>query len=676
MVKKLLMPKTVADVSIAINKNDLDRLVTALLTTELYHPLEPGHDVPGHIDLSYRRMLYEVENKLQRIRLYLNEVNEYTYTDKATITVDDWDTVIQDLFKRVHSVEEELDPIIEELLKAKEKYRSLVAIKNYLEPLRELDLDLGKIRSLEYFYITICLVPLENERLLRKQAKKYKYNFMMHPVDKEKAIVLLISLKEDEKKITQLLKQIECTEIRIPEDLPQNPSKAYEAVVKELEKYEKIIEEKRNVIVMRSSELRTLYSELYTAREALRLLSTVKQTDFLCFTRGFVLNNEIEKFIRKLKEVLGESFVMHIESLKRGAKKISPPSPVKVPKMLKPFQMIVESYGHPTSNEIVPILLVAFTFPIIYAFMFPDAGHALAIMAFGLFLMKKSNGREGWWNTGLLAIYLGIAAFITGFLSGEFFGPLTHLSEIVWDGHAPLTSPLEAAEGGGAIFLGITIALRIGAFMLISGTLMGFINSLLLARDFKEAIAVKFPKFLAFFSATYPFLIWDAGTAGGIINNAVFGGATIPAAKLVRYGFLLGLILLFFLEPLFEARKHGIKAFFSSIGMMFMEVFEIFLMTIGNTASFLRILGLSMAHSGIMFGFSILTLMIADGVLRDGIGLIVYVFGNLLAIGLEGIIVYAHTLRLHYYEWFTKFYSGTGIPYEPLTPLAKIIPKL
>jgi V/A-type H+-transporting ATPase subunit I len=48
----------------------------------------------------------------------------------------------------------------------------------------------------------------------------------------------------------------------------------------------------------------------------------------------------------------------------------------------------------------------------------------------------------------------------------------------------------------------------------------------------------------------------------------------------------------------------------------------------------------------------------------------VVVLGNLGVIALEGFIVTIQTMRLHYYEFFSKFFRGGGTPYEPLT-LAK-----
>jgi V/A-type H+-transporting ATPase subunit I len=47
------------------------------------------------------------------------------------------------------------------------------------------------------------------------------------------------------------------------------------------------------------------------------------------------------------------------------------------------------------------------------------------------------------------------------------------------------------------------------------------------------------------------------------------------------------------------------------------------------------------------------------------LGAIIIVGGNLFVIALEGLIVFIHTLRLHFYEWFSKFYRGTGTAFSP-----------
>ena len=43
-----------------------------------------------------------------------------------------------------------------------------------------------------------------------------------------------------------------------------------------------------------------------------------------------------------------------------------------------------------------------------------------------------------------------------------------------------------------------------------------------------------------------------------------------------------------------------------------------------------------------------------------------YILGNIVIIGLEGLIVFIQGLRLEYYELFSKYYDGAGIPFEPI----------
>jgi V/A-type H+-transporting ATPase subunit I len=47
-------------------------------------------------------------------------------------------------------------------------------------------------------------------------------------------------------------------------------------------------------------------------------------------------------------------------------------------------------------------------------------------------------------------------------------------------------------------------------------------------------------------------------------------------------------------------------------------------------------------------------------------GIIVLIVGNIIIIGLEGLIVFIQSLRLEYYELFSKFYSGYGVEYRPI----------
>ena len=41
-------------------------------------------------------------------------------------------------------------------------------------------------------------------------------------------------------------------------------------------------------------------------------------------------------------------------------------------------------------------------------------------------------------------------------------------------------------------------------------------------------------------------------------------------------------------------------------------------------------------------------------------------FGNIFVIALEGLLVGIQVLRLNFYEIFSRFYDGDGIPFNPV----------
>ncbi|NQT01416.1 MAG: ATPase V, partial [Planctomycetes bacterium] len=81
-----------------------------------------------------------------------------------------------------------------------------------------------------------------------------------------------------------------------------------------------------------------------------------------------------------------------------------------------------------------------------------------------------------------------------------------------------------------------------------------------------------------------------------------------------------------------------------------------------NTLSFIRVAGLGMAHVCLMISFFTMAQR------TSGIAsVVILVLGNMLVIGLEGLCAGIQALRLNYYEFFTKFFQGTGVLYTPVS---------
>ncbi len=674
---KLLIPKVLVRVNAIVNPENLDLIAEYLIEKGIFHPEEPDPSIPGEHDARARRLLYEVEGRLMKISSYLSEIQ--IYSPQASITYKasvkgGWSELAEQEVKSLVGIEERFDKVVDRIRKAREALKELEALKEFLENIKDIDVDLDTLSTLKNLIVEIGIIDVEQADKLSKLASGIEGLLLYsRDISEEKSIVIIIASKALEQSIQHMLREVGFQGLSLPETLPRNPAKAYEEVLERIKKFNEEIMAAKKEIMDNKDMLIEKYSILYTIREALRITATAKRRGNFAFIQGYIP----EEFKREFEEVLskasGGAYIVVYGARSRGVEARRMPTYYRVPKPLRPFHKVVRDFGEPLPNELAPTLFVAFAFPIIYGFMFPDAGHAIAIILFGLYMIHTARGREGRFNTGLLAVYVGISAFIVGFLEGEFFGPLVPFREFVWHGHSPLSPPIELQGGGNVMFM-ITVSLRTAAVLLITGCLFGVIDCLLV-KDYKRAFFEKLPQLIMFASADFPFLIWGASEGGHVIYNAVFGGATLAAAKVVRYGFLTGLVWLFLAEPIYDGMKHGFSEIKSKMTFRLLDVYDMIILVISNTASFMRILGLSLAHAGLMIGFGEMALMAmgGGGMFREVVGIVIYLIGNLFTIGLEGIVVYAHTLRLHYYEWFTKFYTGGGVPFKPAKALARIV---
>jgi len=103
--------------------------------------------------------------------------------------------------------------------------------------------------------------------------------------------------------------------------------------------------------------------------------------------------------------------------------------------------------------------------------------------------------------------------------------------------------------------------------------------------------------------------------------------------------------------------------FITIIEVMLIRLVELF----ANTISYSRIGIMLLVHVALMAT----TTGGVEFYLEQGLiplAIFMFLLGNIGVMLLEGLIVYIQALRLHLYEYFTKFFEGNGIPFKKLTP--------
>ena len=128
---------------------------------------------------------------------------------------------------------------------------------------------------------------------------------------------------------------------------------------------------------------------------------------------------------------------------------------------------------------------------------------------------------------------------------------------------------------------------------------------------------------------------------------------------------VLPLIIMFLREPLGELVKgkgfHIHESLGDFIAANFFECFEFLLGYATNTLSFVRVGGFVLSHAGMM------SVVLALAEMSGGMSPGVMILGNLFVIVLEGLLVGIQVLRLEFYEMFSRYYTGGGKAFKPVS---------
>jgi len=258
-------------------------------------------------------------------------------------------------------------------------------------------------------------------------------------------------------------------------------------------------------------------------------------------------------------------------------------------------------------------------------------------------------------DLGAVLTFCGISGVVFGAVYGTFFG-----YEIGGES-APFFRPMEDPQ------LILLIAVGFGVAVISVGVILNIVNCLL-SRRVADGLLDKFGLVSGvFYWGALGLAAW--GLAGGKVGLA-------PAVLLIGGP----LVILFLRRPAgmvasalrarqeVGAQESGREEHEGPVIVVIesaVEVFETVLMYLTNTLSFARIGAFALAHAGLSFAIYELMHLAAGAPGGQVWAALIFVFGMLVTILLEGFIVMVQALRLEYYEFFNKFFRGQGRRFEP-----------
>lgn len=452
----------------------------------------------------------------------------------------------------------------------------------------------------------------------------------------------VMCLREDAERLVEALRSFGFVK---PSELPDRP--AGEVIKENEEKIQALkddIEKQQQIIKSFEAEHENIdfLIDYFSLRvEKYEALKKISVTDRVFYLSGYIPEKYSSKVVSQLEEKYSAAVTLS-----------EPSEDEEVPVLLEnnafgaPVESITEMYSLPGKTDIDPNTIMAFFYYLFFGMMFSDAGYGLLMVIATLVILLKSKPEGNKRKTVLMYMYCGISTMFWGIMFGSFFGDLINVIRTNFLHLPEMRLYVWLNPQGDDLMLTMLWCFLFGIIHLFVG------------------VGIK------------GYMQWKQGDKFGAIVDplsiylAVGGAAPICAGMIIeipdsitqagKYCALAGVVLIVL------TAGRASKGIFGKLGAGLYALYNTVSGYLSDVLSYSRLLALGLVTGIIGSVVNLMGTLPSNMVVKTVLFTVVFVLGHAINFGINIIGAYVHTNRLQYVEFFSRFYEGGGVAFNPL----------
>lgn len=394
-------------------------------------------------------------------------------------------------------------------------------------------------------------------------------------------------------------------------------------------------------------QLKFTVDYLQMRKEKYEVLSSLGFT-----SNTFVLTGYIpEKYVSALKNELESKFKTAIFITDPGEDE-DVPVLLENSKFSEPVEGITKMYAMPGRSDVDPTPVMSFFYYLFFGMMLSDAGYGLLMVIGTTIALKRLNLEKSMRKTLVMFRNCGISTVFWGALFGSWFGDIVQTvareffdkdigSIALW--FEPINDPIKL----------LLYSFALGILHLFLGVGVSFKMAWDEGRKLDAILD------------TVPIYLTILGVAP--IGASIFTSVPSSLKTIGSYVMIIGIVLIILTAG--RSSKNIFARFFGGLYALYNTATGY----LSDILSYSRLLALGLATGSIASVINLMAVMPENKAIKLIMFIIVGIVGHTANLAINLLGAYVHTDRLQFVEFFSKFYTGGGKEFEPLTVNTKYI---